>query len=276
LSIRMIDPHPANYTGMRTYRVEIRWDDYNVKQDVRWAGDIVMKEQLNLLSGNTIYLEQNRTPNQTRIDPVSGLFAPPTHFTAKNRSVMNLERNSRVILREKSSFILESGANLTIQDGAEIIVQVGSTFMIQSGANLTIQGSGRLVIQEGAFLCVAQGANILLWHYNSAISMHPNAVHGAHPDLFPNHRSCLRSIPFRGLGCVTLNCYYDVHVLQNVTISNNLHIRAGRIIIGNNVTTARPPGDVIIGPNVHLILETNDLIIESGFEMHEGAELEMR
>ena len=274
LSIRMIDPHPADYTGMRTYRVEIRWDDYNVKQDVRWTGDIVMKEQLNLLSGNTIYLEQNRTPNQTRRDPVSMFFAPPTRFTAKNGSIMNLERDSRVILREKSSFILESGANLTIQDGAEIIVQSGSTFMIQSGANLTIQGSGRLTIEEGAYLCVEDGANIRLQEFNSVIAMMPGAFYGAHLQIFPN-AACLTFVEFTGAGAAA-DFSRDVFI-QNTTITNSRFVGGRRIYAGRNVTTTIPQGDVNVTNNSKLILEALEyVILDAGFEVLPGADLEIR
>ena len=55
LSIRMIDEDPDN-TGMKSYSVRIRWDDYDVKHNVNWTGNIVLKEQLNLLPNKIIVL----------------------------------------------------------------------------------------------------------------------------------------------------------------------------------------------------------------------------
>ena len=142
------------------FKVDIRWDDYDVKQDVNWAGDIVLKENLNLLANKTIYLEQNLTVYQIDRDPVSGIFAPPTKFTCESGSVFTMNPNSKVIVKEQSSLIMLNGSSLTIQDGAEIVVKAGSTFIVKQGANLTIQGSGKLSIEPGAHLCTESGANI--------------------------------------------------------------------------------------------------------------------
>ncbi|MDR2651475.1 MAG: hypothetical protein LBC68_04060, partial [Prevotellaceae bacterium] len=70
LSIKMTDTNPSS-SAMKAYTVKIRWNDYDVKQNVNWAGDIVLKEQLNLLENKIITLEQNLTPIQIEKDPVS-------------------------------------------------------------------------------------------------------------------------------------------------------------------------------------------------------------
>ena len=272
LSIRMIDPTP-NYSSMKTYTVEVRWDDYDVKQCVNWTGDIVLKEQLNLKTNKTIYLEQNLTPNQTTINTVSGFFAPPTKFTCESGSKMNLEPNSKVILKDKSSFILENNAELNIQDGAEIIVEAGSTFIVESGAKLNIQGSGRLIIQQGAYICVKQGANIHLQDYISTVLVYPNAIYGANPALF-NINTCRTSILFVGNGCIT-NCHQDIFILQNETISSNRHITARKIFAGRNITTAKSQGDVIINNNAVLILEAEEVILDAGVDVQSGADLQI-
>ena len=153
--------------GTEVFKVDICWDDYDVKQDVNWAGDIVLKEQLNLLAEKIIYLEQNLTACQMDRDLVSGFFAPPTKFTCETGSVFTMNPNSKTILKDKSSFILSTGSTLTIQDEAQVIVEPGATFVIKQDANLIIQGNGQLIIEEGAFLDVEEGAEIQLQNSNS-------------------------------------------------------------------------------------------------------------
>jgi hypothetical protein len=202
LSIKMIDPQPSS-TGMKAYTVKIRWDDYDVKQDVNWTGDIVLKEQLNLLQNKTIVLEQNLTPYQVNKDPVSGCFAPPTKFTCENSSIINLAQNSKIRMKDKSSFILESGATMNIQTGAEIIVEAGSTLRIKAGGKLNVYGNGKITVKPGAYICVEPDANINLQASNSIISIQIGAALGANPALFPN-ASCASTITFTGLGKVVL------------------------------------------------------------------------
>ncbi len=148
LSIKMIDTDSAN-TGMKAYTVKVRWDDYDVKQNVNWTGDIVLKEQLNLLQGKTLILEQNKTANQIDKDPVSNYFAKTTFLTCESNSTFNMAANSAVSLKDKSSFIMNANCTLTIQDGAMITVETGSTLQIKAGANLNVIGTGKIVVKSG-------------------------------------------------------------------------------------------------------------------------------
>ena len=45
-----------------TARVNVRWDDYDIRNDARWTGRIVLKETAILDTGHNILLLQNRTP----------------------------------------------------------------------------------------------------------------------------------------------------------------------------------------------------------------------
>ena len=256
----------------RIFKVDIRWDDYDVKNNVNWAGSIILKEQLNLLSNKTITLEQNLTPSQMDRDPVSGLFSPPTKFTCESGSVFIMNPNSTTILKDKSSLIMSNGSNLTVQAGAQIVVESGSTMIVKQGANLTIQGNGKLFIQPGGYLCVESGANIQLQDYNSIISMQPGAVYGANPALFSSN-SCLSSIAFTGNGCIP-DYSQDVYI-QNETISTNRYIGGKNIYIGNNVTTTKPQGNVLITNNAKVIFDGQIVKFDTGFKCDLGATFEV-
>jgi hypothetical protein len=272
LSIKMIDPQPSN-TGMKSYTVKIRWDDYDVKQDVNWAGDIVLKERLNLLSNKIITLEQNKAPNQLTRDSVSGFFAPPTQFTCEDNSLMTLMSNSKIRITEKSSLILNSGATLNVQNGAEIIVESGSTFMIKSGSNLNIHGTGKITIQSGGYICVESGASINLQNYSSIIFLKEGAILGANPAIFTGQ--CLSTIPFTGSGKVVYG-NIDVYI-QNETITSNRFVGGRNIYVGHHVTTSKTQGNVLISNNANVIFEASEnVVFDAGFECSTGATFEVR
>jgi hypothetical protein len=183
LSIRMIDPNPAEI-GMKAYTVKIRWDDYDVKKDVTWKGNIVLKEKLNILEGRTVSLRQSRSANQIYLDSVSGCFSPPTFFTCESGSVLTLFEQSVFELEDKSSLIVADNAKVTIRNGAKLILESGSTLLLKEGANLNIEGEGKLIIKSGAYFCAHPGSIITLPEGSSAIEFDSGALKGANPKIF--------------------------------------------------------------------------------------------
>ncbi len=273
LSIKMIDPNPNN-TGMKAYTVKIRWDDYDVKQDVNWTGNIVLKEQLNLLPNKTITLEQNKTPKQINKDATSGYFDKTTLFTCENNSFFNMKTNSSVLLKEKSSLILENNSTLTIEDSSKIIVENGCTFMLKQGANLNVKNEGKVIIKNGGYICVEQGANINLEDYKSLIILEEGAMYGSNPSLSSN-TNCSYSISTVGNGNV-VDYNLDTNI-QNEIITSNRYYGGYNIFAGKLVTPHKPEGWVIIKNNAKVILEAKEnVVLDKGFEVQSGSELELK
>jgi len=272
LSIKM-NYYSTLSDGTQVFKVDICWNDYDVKENVNWAGNIVLKEKVNLLSNKIITFEQNKTVYQINRDPVSNFFAPPTLFTCEASSTFSMYSNSKTILKDKSSFVMENGSTLTIQNGAEVIVEPGSTIMLKQGANLIIQGGGKLTVKPGAYICVQSGANVQLQAYNSIIVMQDGAIFGANPALFSNS-NCMSSISFTGSGSV-INYYQDVYI-QNEIISTNRYIGGRNIYVGRNVTTTKPIGDVIINNNANVIFDAGQSVnFYGGFECSSGSSFEI-
>ena len=155
--------------GTEVFKVDIGWDDYDVKEDVNWAGDIVLKEKLNLLSGKNISFVQNRTPSQINRDPISGVFAPPTLFTCEENSEFIQHPNSQVTVKEKSKMILKNGSSYVISNNAQLIVENGS-LIIEEGANFLINGTGKLIINNNGMVTIS---NITQLDMNAEITIHP-------------------------------------------------------------------------------------------------------
>ncbi|MDR2084884.1 MAG: hypothetical protein LBP67_07810 [Bacteroidales bacterium] len=132
--------------GTEVFKVDIRWDDYDVKENVNWAGDIVLKEELYLLPDKTITFEQNYTVYQTERDNITGVFAPPTLFTCEENSIFCQNSNSHVEVTERSTILLKSGSKYIISEGADLIIKAGCTLEVEDCAILEIKGQ---LIVEG-------------------------------------------------------------------------------------------------------------------------------
>lgn len=272
LSIKMIDSDPTN-TEMKAFTAKVRWDDYDVKQDVNWTGDIVLKEQLNLLQNKAITLQQSYTVNQMPKDPVSNNFAKTTYFTCESNSTFSMAANSVVSLKDKSSFIMNNNSTLTIQDGAIITVENGSTLQIKTGANLNVIGTGKIVVKSGGFICVESGASINLQDYASLIVLEEDAVLGANPSLFTN-TTCGSSISKTGNGSI-IDYSQDVYI-QNETIGTNRYIGGKNIYVGNHVDTNQTYGDVLINNGANVIIDCKNITFDSGFECAAGSSFEVK
>jgi len=183
LNITMIDPDTLN-TGMKEYLVKIRWDDYDINQDVYWTGNIVLNERLNLMTDNNVYLWQSKSVNQIPKDSVSGIFAKTTIFTCNNNSHFIMQPSSNMFIAEKSSFVMNSGSNLNINNKATITVEEGSTLFVKANANLSISGEGKIIIKSGAFICIEPGVNLNLSDPDNQIKLETGAIIGKNPKLF--------------------------------------------------------------------------------------------
>ena len=144
------------------WRVLVRWDDYDIVDDARWTGKIVLKgtEQLNLTRDHSITLAQNRTPAQQTRNTESGYFAAPTWLTCEAGSHFTQQPHSTLLLTEKSRFVLDSAAAYHLGDSALILVQGASTFTISKGADFTGGIASEIVVDSLSILYVYDTAKL--------------------------------------------------------------------------------------------------------------------
>lgn len=141
-------------------RIKIRWDDYDVVQDVRWCGDILSKETLRIQSGVNVVLDQGYSPQvSVAVQTIDGkqVFAEPT--------VMELDSESL----------------LEIQSRGSLRVRKGSTLIIRAGARVNIADRGSIVVSPGGYLYIEEGADIRLQGRNAKIQLQGDAKSGIHP-----------------------------------------------------------------------------------------------
>jgi len=261
-------------------KISINWKDYQISNDVRWCGDIVLNETIDLQSNKTLLLDYGLTPTRP-VNPVifngKKIFADPTIFTCKQGSLFKANSTSTVRLKNNSTLIAESGSKIELLDDVKLVVESGSTLILKSNSSLKIVGRGRIIIESGGYLCVESGANINLQDVLSAILLRDGAILGANPALF-NNANCISNaanIQTTGNGAIHKQDT-DVYV-QNETISANRFVAGKNIFVGNHVTNTKPYGDVIINNNATVILDANsEVFLEAGVEVQLGSELEIR
>jgi hypothetical protein len=190
------------------FKMDISWDSYDVSNSVRWTGDIVLHERANLLSNDTISLDQNYTPNTHQRNTVTGIFSGPSYFTCLNNSSLILQSGSNFICKNMSSVVFEPGSYFEINDGATLTIKTGCTLLVKSGANLVVKGSGKIIIESGAYVSIENGANINLADKSSGITLHKGYIPGVNPGVAVQSSSYIANIPaslnFAGKGSVKL------------------------------------------------------------------------
>jgi hypothetical protein len=127
-----------------TFKVHIRWDDYTVKNNVRWTGNIMLNEQLILEKGKIITLDKNYTPNQLSRDSLSRVFAPLTTLTANASAKIELLPKSKIIIDNGSSLIVDASGQLILKKGTRIILKNNSNLIIKEGA-IFINKGGKII-----------------------------------------------------------------------------------------------------------------------------------
>lgn len=151
LNISFYDDKLSDFgDSCRVMRVEIVWDDYNIKNDVRWTGNIALKEQLTLHSNCTLLLDQSTVPTQITRDTTSNEFTATTMFTCMPQSTMEIKKGAVLELRNKSSFILKPDSKMILKRRAQLVVKSGCTFTIEKDAIFKKQLWSSIIVEPGA------------------------------------------------------------------------------------------------------------------------------
>ncbi len=170
-----------------TMQVNIRFDDVDVTNDVRWcADDIVLNRinsasgySLNLKAGKTIVLDQGTTATRMT-NPIefdnAMIFASPTVFTLEENTKMHLETNAGLLLKNISTLRLKSSSELIVENGSKVEVLAGSTLIIEDQGRLALNGNAKLIVRTGAILCIARGAILTMQQGLPNLVLEPGVI----------------------------------------------------------------------------------------------------
>ncbi len=261
-------------------KVRISYRDFDVNNDVRWCGPIVLKERVDLKNG-TITLDQGLTPTRP-VNPVmfngQKIYASPTVFNTKAQGYFKMYEGTQAVVKNLSAYVSEQYGSLEIRDDAIFTVKTGSTLALKAGSNLLIRGSGRIEIEDGAYICIETGANITLEDPLSVINLRSGYLAGVNPAVLSGFNCSANPAGATVSGSGQIHANYNQNVfIQNETIGVNRYISGSFVSIGRNVTASLPVGDVLITSGKEVIVDArNDILLDKGFEAALGCTFEMR
>lgn len=138
-------------------QVDLRWDGYDVLEDVRWCGTIFQsphvfdasRPSLRLAKKKKMLLARGQSPqyHEALGKDRAGewQFADPTHYKVLKGAVMELDERSHLLVSDDSRLEVEQGATLIIRKNAQITVSKGARLTIAEGAVVQIAKGGRIV-----------------------------------------------------------------------------------------------------------------------------------
>ncbi|PKP46100.1 MAG: hypothetical protein CVT95_07575, partial [Bacteroidetes bacterium HGW-Bacteroidetes-12] len=137
--------------------VKISMDDYNVNNDTRYTGNIILSPNivnssnysLNLKPGKTLKIDKSGTSNKQFIT-ANNDFVDPTVLTLQTGSYFHVEQNATVNVQNNSTLHLKSGSKMELESGARLHLFAGTTLIIDDGAELILKPGAILIIEEGA------------------------------------------------------------------------------------------------------------------------------
>jgi hypothetical protein len=141
----------------RAFKIRVSWDEPEINNDVRWCGNIVLKNdaedpqsrpmEIVLCSSSVMTLDKGLSPTQIQeTSPGSGDFTEPTFLHLLNGSRMLIRSGSRVNVINGSTLHVKSGATLELEASTEIYVDATSSLCIEEGANVILHNAVTSVI----------------------------------------------------------------------------------------------------------------------------------
>ena len=203
-----------------TYRVNIRWDDYDVRNDAIWTGNICLKESLFLNSGKTIYLKQNKTVALPFRNPETGYFADFTNFRCDTNSIFVLNPNATLLIDEKSIFNIDSSASFIMMDSSFLQITGGSVCYVKKGSNLVVHNHAEIIVDSLSVLYIEDTVKIAP---NASIIVEPGGKLIINGGTLTNYcsNSPWQGIVVEGNESLSQNATEQgIVVLNNATIEN--------------------------------------------------------
>lgn len=140
LSVKVLKQHSNG-----DITLEIRFDDFDIRKDVRWCGKIVSTQQIHLLSKKSIVLDKGNSPLCGIKLKESNDYAPLTELHLNQGSVTILEKNSKILLQNASTLYVHAGAKLIINT-AKILTDANSQIIVEEGAEIIINQQSKKIL----------------------------------------------------------------------------------------------------------------------------------
>jgi hypothetical protein len=116
--------------------VRIRFDDFTVREEMRWCADTIILPETKMLTiypGIRLHIDRGLTPTKmTNPEKINNqlTFTHPTIFILEPNTTLRLEKRSQLIIDNGSQFIISPGAKVIMEKGSAVIVRRNSKLIV--------------------------------------------------------------------------------------------------------------------------------------------------
>jgi len=150
ISIEILEIEPPINGAMY---VRISFDDYNIRNNVRWCADTIVLTQdknnliktLNVFERKQLLIDASKTANRLLI--VDSLHNQPIF---NKTTVFILENNTSIHLHENSTLILDNESQLILSEGSQIIMDKNSRIIIRNNSKIDYYNKNQIVKHKTA------------------------------------------------------------------------------------------------------------------------------
>ena len=147
--------------GDGSMRIRISWDENRLQSDVRWCGNILLHERLDVDKAVRLLIDQGLTPQKPQ-DPMEfkgqQIFADASSLVLQSGSSLVLGKRSMLVIDNGSTLSLLEGSVIEIGPHASIIIEPSSKIQAMDGT--IIRGRGKIVIKDAATADFSGGSSI--------------------------------------------------------------------------------------------------------------------
>ncbi|MGL4363284.1 MAG: hypothetical protein ACRCSG_08490, partial [Cellulosilyticaceae bacterium] len=158
-----------------TYKLDIRFDDYEVRKSQRWCGNLLLPTGdlkspniLNLKKNVILTLDLSGTVDRITKNPLSNTFSNITHLLIEAGNTVRVEKSAKLIVSEYSKLelsgnaliVIEKGGELRIENSAELIMNPNTRILIKKGGKLVVLADARFKQLDGSYLGIEKGAKV--------------------------------------------------------------------------------------------------------------------
>lgn len=152
-----------------SYQLEVNFDDFNLRKDQRWCGNLILPANndpqsldtyLNVAKGTTLSLDLGGTPNRENLHPETGTFTSPTLLTISANRGIKLEAGSKMIIENHSQLSLLGNAQLIVSKGASLTIRSKGLLLLNDVSQILVERGGKLIIESDGDLRQMRDARV--------------------------------------------------------------------------------------------------------------------
>jgi len=138
-----------------TYSLDIQFDDWNVRNNTRWCGNLLLTRNeggqhpwLTISNQAKLQLDLGGTPDRETPHPDTKTFTNPTILKVEGNRKIRIQDRSRFVIKNYSTLELTNNAKLVIEKGTRLIIQNRGKLILKDNAQVIVKAGGRLITKS--------------------------------------------------------------------------------------------------------------------------------